>query len=72
MESLRILRYRSWRSSSPLRNALRQRKYGTFEQDLSRFLRWNFLRFAGPFNISVPFLVPDEKKKMHRAKFAIE
>ena len=26
------------------------------------FLRWNFLRFAGPSNISVPFLVPVDKK----------
>ena len=61
--SLRMLRCRSWRSSIPLRNVLRQRKYGSFEEDLSRFLRWNFLRFAGPLNIFVPFLVLADKKK---------
>ena len=33
------------------------------KQDLSRFLRWKFLRFAGPLNIFVPFLVLVDKKK---------
>ena len=61
--SLRMLRCRSWRSSIPLRNVLRQRKYGSFEEDLSHFLRWHFLRFAGPLNIFVPFLVLSDKKK---------
>ena len=35
------------------------------------FRRWNFLRFAGPLNILVAFLVPVEKKN-HRTKFEIE
>ena len=34
------------------------------------FLRWNFLRFAGPLNILVAFL-PVEKKN-HKTKFEIE
>ena len=38
-------------------------KQGSFEQDSLRFLRWNFLRFAGLLNIFVPFLVPVDKKK---------
>ena len=65
------LRYRSWRGSIPLRDVLRQRKQGYFEQDLSRFLRCNFLRFAGPSNIFVPFqclLI----KKIHKTKFEVE
>ena len=36
---IKLLRYRSWQSSIPLRNDLRQTKWGTFEQDLSRFLQ---------------------------------
>ena len=34
-------------------HTLRHGKKGSFEQDLSRFLRWNFLKFAGPVNIFV-------------------
>ena len=41
----KMLRYRSWRSFFPLPNVLRP------------FLRWNFLRFSGPLNIFVSFLV---------------
>ena len=62
VESLRMLRNRSWRSSIPLRNALRQRRYGSLEWDLSLFLRSNFVRFAGPLNIFVFLLVPVDKK----------
>ena len=40
------------------------------ELDLSRFLGWNFLRFAGPLNIFVPFLVLVDKKS--KTKFEIE
>ena len=36
-----------------LTHTLRHGKKGSFEQDLSRFLRWNFLKFAGPVNIFV-------------------
>ena len=61
LERLRLLTCRSQRSSIPSRNVLRQRNQGSFEHDLWRFLRWNFLRFVGPLNIFVPFLVPVDK-----------
>ena len=35
------------------------------------FLRWNFLRFAGPLNILEAFLMPVDKKN-HKTKFDIE
>ena len=43
-----------------------ERKQGSFEQDLWRFLRWNFLRFVGPLNIFVPFLVPVDKFEIEK------
>ena len=43
-----------------------KKKKGSFEQDLSCFLRRNFLRFGVPLNIFVPFLVPVDKKKFIR------
>ena len=37
------------------------------------FLLVDFLRFAGLFNICVPFLVSvNKKKKIHKTKFEIE
>ena len=47
----------SWRSFIPLPYVLRQRRQRSFEHDFSPFLRWNFLRFSGPLNIFVSFLV---------------
>ena len=49
-----------------------KKKKGSFEQDLSCFLRRNFLRFGVPLNIFVPFLVPVDKKKIHKSKFEID
>ena len=49
-----------------------KKKQGSFEQDLSCFLRRNFLRFGVPLNIFVPFLVPVDKKKIHKSKFEID
>ena len=34
-------------------------------KELSCFLRWNFLRFAGPLNIFEPFLVPVDKNNSY-------
>ena len=41
------------RQTRKFTHTLRHGKKGSFEQDLSRFLRWNFLKFAGPVNIFV-------------------
>ena len=59
-KSLRMLRYRSWRTFIPWRNVMRQRKSESFEQDLSRFLRWNFAELFAC------------KKKKFMTKFEIE
>ena len=47
------------------------KKIGIFQARFIAFPSWNFLRFAVPLNIFVPFLVLVDKK-IHETKFEID
>ena len=69
-ESLRMLKYRSWRSSILRRNILGQ-QIENFRTRLILFPSVEFVRFGGAFNLFVPFLVPQLIKEIHKTEFMI-